>query len=202
MRTTIPKTLILLAAATLCWGAGAAHAGPMSVIRDCSEDGILNHKYSQRELSGALERLPSDIDEYTDCRGVIRRAQLAGPSRKSARPKGILQHVDRKTPPTIGEQANIDKASKTSPGPVSVGGSTVRPGASGGAPFQASSLGTSLPPFVLAALIAVGALALGGTGLAAQRRWPQPARVSGSDMGGPLRRLAKGIKRGISSLRR
>ena len=195
------KTLIVFATVALIWGAAAAHAGPIDVIRDCSEDGVLNHKYSQKDLSGALERLPSDLDEYTDCRGVIRRAQLAGPSGKSARPRGILRHVDTQAPPTTKEQATIDKAGKTSPGPLSIGDKTVRPGASG-APFLATSLGTTLPPFVLAALIALGALALAGTGLAAQRRWPRAAGVAGAEGTGPLRRLATGVKRGISRFRR
>ena len=37
-----------------------------------------------RELDGALEQLPSDLDEYTDCRSVIRRAQLGAAGGKHA----------------------------------------------------------------------------------------------------------------------
>ena len=59
-----------------------AHASAASVIRDCSEDGVLNGNYSQSELDGALEQLPSDLDEYTDCRAVIRSAQLGSAGRK------------------------------------------------------------------------------------------------------------------------
>src|SRR5215212_10539513 len=58
--------------------AAAAFAGGAKVIRDCTDDGRLQGKYTQRELREALASLPSDIDEYTDCRGVIRRAAFGG----------------------------------------------------------------------------------------------------------------------------
>ena len=62
-----------------CWL--AAPTGPAAsaaaVIRDCSEDGVLDGNTPSREIEKALEQLPSDLDEYTDCRSVIRGAQLA-----------------------------------------------------------------------------------------------------------------------------
>src|SRR5438552_4875784 len=79
MRTKSSKTLIALASAAVFWVAAApAHASPTDVIRDCSQDGKLDKHYTEKELVGALRKLPSDVDEYTDCRGVIRRAELAG----------------------------------------------------------------------------------------------------------------------------
>jgi hypothetical protein len=48
------------------------------VIRDCTDDGRLQGKYTQRDLRDALSSLPSDIDEYTNCRDVIRRAAFGG----------------------------------------------------------------------------------------------------------------------------
>jgi hypothetical protein len=48
------------------------------VIRDCAEDGDLDGNYSQDELDAAYENMPSDIDEYSDCRDVIERAREPG----------------------------------------------------------------------------------------------------------------------------
>ena len=55
----------------------AAHASGAAVIRDCTDDGRLEGHYTQRDLRDALASLPSDVDEYTDCRDVIRRAAFA-----------------------------------------------------------------------------------------------------------------------------
>jgi hypothetical protein len=55
--------------------APAALASPAAVIRDC-QDGSINGDYSARDYSQALRDIPTDVDEYTDCRDVIRRAQL------------------------------------------------------------------------------------------------------------------------------
>ena len=73
-----------------------AFASPVSVIRDCSEDGMLNGTYSPKELDGALDQLPSDLDEYTDCRAVIRRAQLgaAGAKNRAAKRPAASDRVD------------------------------------------------------------------------------------------------------------
>jgi hypothetical protein len=75
MRRAILLTLLL----TLV-GAAVAHASATSVIRDCTLDGVLQGSYTQKELRGALANLPSDVDEYTNCRDIIRAAQLAGGS--------------------------------------------------------------------------------------------------------------------------
>ena len=83
------------------------------MIRDCSEDGVLNGKYSQSELDGALEQLPSDLDEYTDCRSVIRRAQLGSAGNKRRAPRASLppaEKVDARLAPDRPEQQEIAKA--------------------------------------------------------------------------------------------
>src|SRR3954452_11872988 len=65
-------TLTLVPAATALAGGGAA------VIRDCTDDGVLQGHYTQRQLREALSSLPSDVDEYTNCRDVIRGAAFGG----------------------------------------------------------------------------------------------------------------------------
>jgi hypothetical protein len=44
------------------------------VIQDCAADGDLDGIYTKGTLRLALRVLPSDIDQYTNCRSVINRA--------------------------------------------------------------------------------------------------------------------------------
>src|SRR3954447_16618370 len=67
---TLTLTLVLLIPA-------AAYASGSAVIRDCTDDGRLQGHYSQRDLRDALNSIPSDVDEYTDCRDIIRRAAFS-----------------------------------------------------------------------------------------------------------------------------
>jgi hypothetical protein len=174
---------------------GAAFASPAfgsatDVIRDCSEDGVLNGHYSHSELAKALDKLPSDLDEYTDCRAVIREAELRSAKKRSAGPPAAS------SPPTPNEQQQIDEAAKSA-GPVKVGGKGIEPGASG-APFKAAGLGTDLPLSVLLVLAGLVASMLAGGALAAQRRWPALAR----GVPPPIRKIADALRDGIARFRR
>ncbi len=180
------------ALALLCAAAPAA-AAPIDVIRDCSEDGSLDGKYSQRDLEGALDELPSDLDEYTDCRSVIRRAQLASAHRKpGSKHKGAVAKVDPAEPPSPSEERSLREATGRGE-PVEVGGKRLHPGQSG-TPFAAAGLGTDLPTPVLIVLVSLGLAMLAGGGYAVQRRWPA-VNVS---VGAAARRVADGVRRGIS----
>lgn len=55
-----------------------AQASGDDVIRDCAQDGDLDHDYSDKELEDAERNMPSDIDQYSDCRDVISQAQAGG----------------------------------------------------------------------------------------------------------------------------
>jgi hypothetical protein len=198
----IRKTLILVGALTLiCVAAVAppAHASAIQVIRDCSDDGVLDKKYSQRELAGALHNLPSDLDEYTDCRGVIRRAQLAGARGKRKPGRGIVDKVDTARPASAHERKKIREASSRAR-PVKIGTRTVRPGESGA--LAASALGTKLPPLVLASLIGLALCALATGALALERRRPGAWQAVGGTVYAPARRIGEGVKRGIARFRR
>src|SRR3954465_12946095 len=72
------RRLLPLLIALLSLPAAAALASGGKVIRDCTDDGRLQGHYSQKDLRDALSSLPSDIDEYTDRRDVIRRAAFGG----------------------------------------------------------------------------------------------------------------------------
>ena len=66
-------TVALVALAALALP-GAAMASPAAVVRDCAEDGSLQGSYSDEDKRAALDRLPADLDEYSDCRAVISAA--------------------------------------------------------------------------------------------------------------------------------
>jgi len=70
-------TLSLVALVALALPGFAAASGD-DVIRDCAQDGDLDHQYSDGELEDANRNMPSDIDQYSDCRDVIAQAQAGG----------------------------------------------------------------------------------------------------------------------------
>jgi hypothetical protein len=198
------KALASVAVSLLATGAlaPAASASPGGVIRDCSEDGVLNGHYSHGDLTKALDQLPSDLDEYTDCRAVIRSAQLgsAAPKHRGGRGPGIAGKVDAASPPRLNEQRKIAQAAGAG-GQVKIGGKGIRPGA-GGASFKTAGFGTDLPGLVLVVLIALGAMVLGAGALAVQRHRPALARAGGSRLAQPFTRAVRGVRNGISRFRR
>jgi len=68
---TLTLTFALLPAAS-------ALAGGSAVIRDRTDAGRLERHDSLRDLRDALSSIPSGVDEYTECRDVIRRAAFNG----------------------------------------------------------------------------------------------------------------------------
>jgi hypothetical protein len=187
--TRVIRTLIVLVA--LCaLAVPAAHASYKSVIKDCAEDGVLDKKYSQSELVQAKKKLPSDLDEYSDCREVIGAAiggagkhggnggpkagAPVGPSAQAARSQDKRQLDD------------IVKGSGAKP-KVKVGDSNVEPGGNG--LFRPASAENGLPLPLLLALIAIGLVALGGGAYALRRRIPALAKI-------PLPRIS--LPRGLS----
>jgi hypothetical protein len=85
------RTFLVVIVVLLLGLPAAAHASGSDVIRDCAQDGVLNKHYSQKELQDALNNMPSDIDEYTDCRSVIRGAMGGGNGNTGgAPPNGIM----------------------------------------------------------------------------------------------------------------
>ena len=80
--------LLLATAVALALPATASAQGGQEIIRDCAQDGDLDGNYSQEELDEAYENMPSDIDEYSNCRSVIEsareRAGVGGGSQDSS----------------------------------------------------------------------------------------------------------------------
>src|SRR5688500_12857145 len=49
-------------------------ASATQLLRDCADDGVLQGTYKPSELRKARKNIPTDPDEYTDCRDVLARA--------------------------------------------------------------------------------------------------------------------------------
>jgi hypothetical protein len=156
LTTAVLGCLLLPAAA---WASGDA------VIKDCTDDGVIQGHYSQKDYSDALNNLPTDVDEYTDCRDVIKRAQVGGtggwggrggrggaggaPAPANGDPLSGATAAERKAV----EDARAGGASK----PISIGGRMVQPGKLG---FGGLGSPTTLPASLIAVLVAL-ALAAG-----------------------------------------
>ncbi len=75
MVSPMRRTIFLALFAVLALVPAAAHAAsPNDVLRDCFDDGVLQGNYSAAELRAAQKALPTDVDEYSDCRDVLSRA--------------------------------------------------------------------------------------------------------------------------------
>jgi hypothetical protein len=177
MRRLLITALATLAA--LSAAPTAALADSAAVIRDC-QDGRVDGKYSQREFAQALRNIPTDVDEYTDCRDVIRRAQLgaaggsgasgggaagagggAPPSSAAANAGKTAAQILQAASPA--ERAAVAQATgRAGAAPVVVGGRTVSPDTSGLSPAGAANV---LPVPLIVALVLLG----GGLAAAAVR---------------------------------
>jgi hypothetical protein len=182
--TALALLLALLAVPAL------AHASGDAVAKDCAFDGKLDKTYSQKDYADALAHLPADVDEYSDCRDIIRRAQLGGGGSSSGGgggaaggggagggttgPGGAAGNgdtgtgsgsapVDPLAGATPAERASFQKAVAAGDAPVKLDGRPIYPGALGGAKTNGIA---DLPTPLLAiiALLAVGGLGAAGFG--------------------------------------
>jgi hypothetical protein len=156
----------------------AALASPQALIKDCLKNGRVVGHYSQQDYSQALANLPTDVAEYSDCAGVIRRAQLSsavgGGGAVSARSGTIGAGAGGGGAPTApanpradplssaapSERAAVDQARRGGSTAVDVGGQLLRPGV---VAARTSSILNALPTPLL---VALGALTLIGLAVA------------------------------------
>ena len=77
--------LLTLSGLILLLAAPAASAGPREkILRECQE-GRITGDYTPRQLRDARKHIPTDIDEYSDCRDVLAQAALTGRGGSGAR---------------------------------------------------------------------------------------------------------------------
>jgi hypothetical protein len=174
----VVRQLILLSALALLLVPAAARA---DALTDCTRDNKLDHSYSNSELQKALDNLPTDSDEYSNCREILAAAIHDGSDKGGGRPDNSGPNG---SPLPGKEQANRVKDAKElaslsngdpAPPRVDVGGQSVKPGDDG--LYDLASASNDLPVPLLIALIALGALALTGALVALRTRIPALARV-------------------------
>jgi hypothetical protein len=142
----------------------ASAASTTQILRDCADDGVLQGDYTPAELRKARQNIPTDTDEYTDCRDVLARAAAAGVASRGGGAGGgtgsggAAEGQPPADPHTPEGRAIVGGAgAKPPPGPMNIGGRSVVPGR---ASLSAGGVRNELPPGMLAALILLGAGAL------------------------------------------
>jgi hypothetical protein len=171
--------LLVLAVLALVALPGSAMA--QNPIVDCNDDGDLDEKYSNSELRRAIENLPTDLDEYSNCREILNGAITSGSDKGGNRPTPSTDPAA--LPPEEHEaraQDNEDLAAITedpekSPPSVQVGDEKVEPGSNG--LFDLASASNDLPVPLLMALIALALVALIGGLVAMRERIPALSRI-------------------------
>jgi hypothetical protein len=175
VRKLLPLTVLAVLALPV-----AAHADPVS---DCAQDGKLDQSYSNGQLKKALDNIPSDLAEYSDCQQVIGSAIHSD----SGKGKGHAQADAAGKPVSAKEQAARDKDARQLAGitgdsggdpptpNLQVGGEDVKPGSNG--LFDLASSSNDLPVPLLVALIAIALLAVAGGLMALRSRVPALARL-------------------------
>jgi hypothetical protein len=170
----------ILAAALIALAVPAAvQASGFDVIRDCADDSDLDRKYSNSELRQARDNLPSDLDEYSDCREVINSAITGGGggggsdggSGGGGAGGGSGGSGPKAEAARARDEAALDALTNGRGKPaLNVAGTQVEPGDNG--LFDLASAANGLPLPLLLALIAVllGAAAAGLVALS--RRFP------------------------------
>jgi hypothetical protein len=175
--------LAAISLAVLLLAPALARASGDDVIKDCTRNGSLTKTYSQSEYDQALAELPADVDEYGDCRQIIRDAQLAAAGGGGGTGGGAAGSIPgisaaEATPKNAEEKAALTSAQAKGDAPVQLGSGSgsggndaLVPGASS---FSSDGLGGGLPTPVVVVLVLLGLAALTGAGIALR---PQIKRV-------------------------
>jgi hypothetical protein len=176
------RSLFLILVVSALLAPATAVAGSDQLYRDC-QDGKIDGKYTQSQYQQALANIPADVDEYTDCRQVIRRGQLQAAGGKSGGSHttgggstgaggggsangGGTQggaRVDPLADATPQERKALAKAGVDGGKPVKVAGELVTPGALGFRNLSSGGNELPTPLLVVLALIAAGVLGYGAT---------------------------------------
>jgi hypothetical protein len=174
-------TLLVLAVLAMLALPGIATANP---VVDCARDGDLDKSYSNAELRNALDRIPGDLDEYSNCREVLAGAIASGSDKGGNRPTagadggagGALPAEEQAARnKDTAELAGITDNPEDNPPSVEVGGQQVEPGSNG--LFDLASASNDLPVPLLVALVALALVALIGGLVALRERIPALARI-------------------------
>jgi hypothetical protein len=178
LKRLIPH-LLTIGALTLLALPANAFASADQVIRDCARDGKLDHNYSNSELRRARNNLPSDLDEYSDCRDVIASAIKGGSNRGLGAGSPGVAATDPAGEAAAQAQDQNDLAAiatgKSEKPSVNVGGTKLQPDSSGY--FNVGGAANEVPLPLLLALILLSLFALASALGAVRDRVPALASV-------------------------
>ena len=184
MRALLTTTLVICLLAP-----AVAVASGDAVVTDCTDNGKIDHKYTQNDYREALKNLPADAAEYTDCAELIQTAQRAGSQDKGraalgsgggsgsndsggtptkatpVSPAPALEVADG----SPAQNALLAKAASGGSAIVDVAGAAITPGATA---LSAEDVSRSLPTPLLILIILLGIGGLTAAGLSLRGRWP------------------------------
>jgi hypothetical protein len=182
------RNLLLLAALGMLVLPAVAYGDPNS---DCARDGDLDKQYSNSELRKAIDEIPADLDEYSNCREVYKTAIASGSDKRnddkgdgsggggstSGGGGGGSISADEQQG-QVKDNADLEAitgdANDAKP-QVNVGGEQLEPEPDG--LFDLASASNDVPTPLLVALIAIGLLAILGGVVALRNRVPALGRI-------------------------
>jgi hypothetical protein len=172
------RHLVVIGTMTLLVLPAPAHASANQVLRDCIYDGKLDHHYSNAELRRARDHMPSDADEYSDCRDIIAAAIKGGSDLSGGAPSpGIgATNPAAEAAAQQTDQADLAAISDSDKTPkLDVGGQSLKPDSSGF--FNLGGAANQVPVPLVIALLLLCVMAL-ATGFGSMReRVPGLARI-------------------------
>jgi hypothetical protein len=182
--TRAQKILFLLVALIALALPANASANPTDrrIIGDCADDGRVDGHYGPGALNHASHHIPTDVDEYTDCRSAIDAALARGRSGGNGPPASTNPALKTASGAFAGSQSDLAaykaqarRAAKGGSPSVNLAGQNVAPVTGGLARFTTAANDLPLPLTI--ALAAVAALCAAGMLAVAWRRWPQIKRA-------------------------
>ena len=174
----LARHLLVICALALIALPAPAFASADQVVRDCVYDGKLDHHYSNAELRHARDHMPSDADEYSDCRDVIAAAIKGGSDRSGgkASPGIAATNPAGEAAAEAADQSDLASIAGSKKAPkLDVGGQDLKPDSSGF--FNLGGAANQVPVPLLIALLLLCMMAL-ATGFGSIReRVPALARI-------------------------
>jgi hypothetical protein len=174
----LARHLLIICALALVALPAPAFASADQVVRDCVYDGKLDHHYSNAELRRARDHMPSDADEYSDCRDVIAAAIKGGSDRSGgkASPGIAATNPAGEAAAEAADQSDLASIAGSHKAPkLDVGGQHLKPDSSGFFNLGGAANQVPLPLLIALLLLCMMALATGFGSI--RERVPALARI-------------------------
>ncbi len=142
------------------------------IIERCTHGQSLGG-FSQQAYRKALQEIPTEVEEYSDCAELIHNAQLASASGRAVSSAAAVASLPTALATTPAEKHELEQVHHTGSRPVSVGGQIIHPGV---VHANIASAVSSLPSPLLAVLILLLVCALTLAGGALRNRVPRIRR--------------------------